>query len=213
MSYSLFRDIIAVTEEFEDIFPEKERTLANFAGWLFQKTSQSSAFFEDQEVVWEGKEKGRSAESVINTSLVHLFRYAKIYSKLAVQGSPFSSIDEIIFLLNLLHLGSMTKIRLIALNIHEKSTGIQIINRLLEKGFVREEVNQKDKRSKKIAITQSGKLALDQNMEKVREASNIVAGNLSAHEKLQLIRLLQKLEIFHAEKMKAGELGIASPEV
>jgi DNA-binding MarR family transcriptional regulator len=162
----------------------------------------STSYDTQDNLDWEGKKNGRSAESIINTSIVHLYRYAKIYGKQAIEKTPFSTLDEMIFLLNLLHHGDMTKKQLVDLNIQEKSTGIQIINRLLSAGFISEKLNDLDKRSKYVSISKQGIEALDINMDKIRDASRTVTGNLNEAEKSQLIRLLQKLEKHHQSKIK-----------
>jgi MarR family transcriptional regulator, lower aerobic nicotinate degradation pathway regulator len=200
MSFSLIKELVDCVEAYDNEV-SGEKDLKGFSVWL---SGRVGADLPSEAPDWVGKSKGRSVESVINTSLVHLFRYAKLYSKLAVNDSPFTTIDEVIFLLNLTHSGSMSKTALIELNIHEKSTGIQIINRLLEKGFITEEINESDKRSRNIGVTLSGKAALDKNMDKVRQASKLVVANLSSQEKLQLMILLQKLEVFHQHRYKEG---------
>ncbi|MBC7912548.1 MAG: winged helix-turn-helix transcriptional regulator [Pyrinomonadaceae bacterium] len=201
MANSLYRQLINLTEEFEGDVEANAQTLYNFSTWLSKKVSTSNNDIF-KKLDWDGKKNGRSAESIINTSLIHLYRYAKVYSKIAINQSPFSTIDEVIYLINLLHKGDMTKKELIDLNIHEKSTGIQIINRLISAGFVSEAVNANDRRSKHISISSEGKIALESNMDKIRAASKIVVGNLNDNEKLQLIRLLQKLDLFHQQKLK-----------
>lgn len=201
--YALLKDVLEYIEVFEKDF-RGEKNVQNFSKWLHEQFYLQNSR-SGRKVSWEGKSEGRSAESVINTSLVHLFRYAKIYSKLAVAGSPFTSIDDVIFLLNLQHRGSMSKQVLIDLNVHEKSTGIQIVNRLIYKGFVKEEVSESDKRSRILTITVEGKTALESNMDKVRKASKIVTGDLNADEKIELVYLLQKLENFHEKKIKEGK--------
>jgi hypothetical protein len=40
-------------------------------------------------------------------------------------------------------------------------------------------------------------LALEKQMDKIRQATSIVTGNLLHHEKMELIRLLNKLDDFH----------------
>ncbi len=199
MSYSLYRELVALTEEFEKELIG-ESSINNFSNWLNNKLS--SSYDTQDNLDWEGKKNGRSAESIINTSIVHLYRYAKIYGKQAIDKTPFSTLDEMIFLLNLLHHGDMTKKQLVDMNIQEKSTGIQIINRLLSAGFISEKLNDLDKRSKYVSITKQGKDALDINMDKIRDASRTVTGNLNEAEKSQLIRLLQKLEKHHQLKIK-----------
>src|SRR5690606_39709334 len=66
------------------------------------------------------KDKGRSAESVINTLIVHMNRYAKSYSKSAIYGSDFSTQEEFIFLINLKAFGAMSKMELIKKNIRSE---------------------------------------------------------------------------------------------
>lgn len=198
MSYSLFRDLVNLTEEFEQ--ESDETDLKSFAAWLSAKLTMDDQNPDEPE--WVGKANGRTAESVISTLIVQLNRYAKIYSKNALAGSPFTSIDDVIFLLNLLHFGSMTKIKLVEQNILEKSTGIQIINRLISKGYIIETVNVRDKRSKEIFITEEGKTALAEVMGNIRNASRTVVGDLNEKEKLELIRILQKLEAFHVANIR-----------
>ena len=105
---------------------------------------------------WEGKEKGRSPESVINTFIVHMNRYAKTYSKAAIVGSDFSTQEDFIYLINLKAFGEMTKMELIRKNIHDKPAGMQIINRLIRQGWVEQRYSLTDRRSKVINIAEQG---------------------------------------------------------
>lgn len=200
MPYSLFRDLISLTEKFEEEFSGDEINLSNFSIWLSKRVCTHDT--ESLAINWEGKVNGRSPESIINTSLVHLYKYAKLYSKIAIADAPFSTIEEVIFLINLLHSGSMSKKQLIEMNILEKSTGIQIINRLLAAGFITETTDMRDRRSKQIEISSLGESILAAHMDKIREASKTVVGNLTEREKLQLIQLLSKLEDFHKKNIK-----------
>ena len=86
---------------------------------------------------------------------------------------------------------------LIKKNVHEKPTGMQIINRLIAQGWIDQKNSDSDKRSKVIKISNSGNIALENQMSKIRTASEIVTGNLTQNEKLELIRLLTKLNDFH----------------
>ena len=150
---------------------------------------------------WENKSKGRSADSVINTSLVHLYRYAKLYSKAAIVDTSFSTPDDFIYLLSLVSKGSMTKSALIRHNVHEKSPGMQIVNRLIGNGFVEQYAMENNKKSQMISITALGKKVLEDSMTNVKTASNNVTEPLVEDEKLLLISLLQKLELFHEAKL------------
>ncbi|UUV22009.1 MarR family winged helix-turn-helix transcriptional regulator [Paenimyroides aestuarii] len=194
MNYTLLRDVINLLEEFEKNGKHTKNDLSGFRDWLAGNIVGETSL---EDVQWEGKEKGRSAESVINTLIVHLSRYAKTYSKAAIHNSEFSTQEDFIYLINLNAFGAMSKMQLIKKNIQDKPTGMQIINRLIDKGWVTQEDSEIDKRSKIIQISNKGKEALDAQMDKIRVATQIVTGNLDDNEKADLIRLLNKLDHFH----------------
>lgn len=197
MNYKLVKDILDLVQEFEteNLNSNYSADIEGFKQWIQTKCIQNP--LKKEEPNWEGKEKGRSPESVISTSLLHLNRYAKNYSKSAIQDSEFSTQEDFIYLIILKSFGSMTKMELIKRNIHDKSVGIKIIDRLLEKKWINQRNSQSDKRSRIVSITSQGEKALDQQMNKIRQASRIVTGNLNWEEKMELIRLLQKLDDFH----------------
>lgn len=197
MNYSLVKDVISLVEEFEKQNQNNGYTtdMNGFEAWFYeQKIKPKQAVSEPD---WEGKENGRSPESVINTLIVHLNRYAKTYSKSAIYGSDFSTQEEFIYLINLKAFGAMTKMELIKKNIQEKPVGMQIINRLIKQGWVEQTDSELDKRSKVVQITSKGLEALEHQMQKIRQATQIVTGDLIHSEKMELIRLLNKLDRFH----------------
>lgn len=200
MNYTLIKDFIDLLQEFEtevqacpDLYPG---TIQGFKAWISDK---ENAVQQDhpEEPYWEGKENGRTPESAISTLLVHLNRYAKTYSKSAISDSEFSTQEDFIYLINLKAFGEMTKMALIKRNIHDKPVGMLIIARLLRQGLIEQTDSDLDKRSKLIRITERGLMILEKQMEKIRQATNIVAGNLNYREKMELIRILNKLDRFH----------------
>ena len=200
MGYDLVRQVIQLVEEFEksrEKFPDQvyHQDMDGFKQWVHDHWKKKPKTKKDAD--WEGKPMNRTRESVINTQLVHLYRYAKNYSRAAIHDSDFSTQEEFIYLINLKAFGAMKKMDLIKKNIHDKSAGMQIINRLIANGWVKQSDDQKDKRSKVLQITDLGLQTLEAQMDKIRQASNIVTGNLTEEEKLELIQLLTKLEHFH----------------
>lgn len=200
MNYTLIKDFIDLLQEFEnevqaspDLYPG---TVQGFKAWISdsENTKQRN---HSEEPYWEGKENGRTPESAISTLLVHLNRYAKTYSKSAIMDSEFSTQEDFIYLINLKAFGEMTKMALIKKNIHDKPVGMLIITRLLRQGLIEQTDSDLDKRSKLVRITERGLQILENQMEKIRQATNIVAGNLTHTEKMELIRILNKLDRFH----------------
>jgi DNA-binding MarR family transcriptional regulator len=197
MNYQLIKDVIQCVEEFDKTTSQTyPKDLASFKKWICATGSAKNSPLQE-EPEWEGKENGRSPESLISTLLVHMNRYAKSYSKSAIHDSPFSSQEDFIYLINLKAFGSMSKMDLIKKNIQEKPTGMLIINRLIDQGWVMQSDSLIDKRSKIISITEKGLFDLEKVMANIRHATEIVSGNLTHHEKIQLIKLLQKLDNFH----------------
>lgn len=196
--YKLLRDVTRLLEEFElkASVSAYTRDVKGFQQWILHR-ELGEGVSPITEPEWEGKSAGRSPESVISTLLVHLGRYGKMYSKSAIQGSSFSTQEEFIYLINLKAHGAMTKIELIKRNIQEKPAGMQIINRLIRQGWVEQRDSEVDKRSKVILITESGRVALEKQMKKIRQATRIVSGDLGHGEKMKLISLLDKLDRFH----------------
>lgn len=193
--YRLIIELLAYIEQFESETGGRNADVRTFAGWLEAQVGASNHM--DVEPDWEGKANGRSAESIINTLLVHMYRYARLYAKASIVGAPFSTPDEFIYLINLRFVGSMPKTTLIKRNIHEKSAGIQIVNRLINNGWAEQVSDTTDKRNKIISITTKGIAVLESSMDNIRKASKQVTGNLTQMEKIQLINILLKLEDFH----------------
>ncbi|UWX62641.1 MarR family winged helix-turn-helix transcriptional regulator [Chryseobacterium oranimense] len=100
-------------------------------------------------------------------------------------------------MISLKTMGAMTKMQLIRRNVHEKSSGILIINRLIRNGWAVQTITEKDKRTKHIHITEKGLAILDEHMDEIRKASKVVVGNLTHSEQMLLIILLSKLDEFH----------------
>lgn len=198
MDFDLIKDAVSLLEEFNlsnknSSYPS---TIDGFKTWISDQESQKRNH-NNSSVSWEGKDQGRSPESAISTLLVHLNRYAKSYSKSAISDSEFSTQEDFIYLINLKAFGAMSKIDLIKRNIHEKPVGILIINRLLNHGWIRQTDSIQDKRIKLVNITQKGIDVLEKQMNKIRQATNIVSGNLTYSEKMDLIRIMNKLNQFH----------------
>lgn len=126
-----------------------------------------------------------------------LFRYAKGYMKKALKGSRINSADEFSFLITLLTYDSLSKQELINLQVMEKTSGIEIINRLIKKGFISQLDDEVDKRSKRIMMTVSGRQELIAILPQMKVVSKIILGKLSQDEQQMLVYLLKKLDDFH----------------
>ena len=119
MKYKLLRETINLIEEFENEQPAKSHFPLNISGfkrWIYENHLHE---IPPPEPDWEGKAQGRSPESVINTLIVHMNRYAKSYSKSAIHDSDFRTQEDFIYLINLKAFGAMSKMDLVKKNIQE----------------------------------------------------------------------------------------------
>lgn len=207
MNYKLLQEVIKLLQEFDNNDFQQENQLAAFLHWAYNKEAKKNSIEEIiKEQNWTNKNKGRSIESEINTLIVHLSKYAKIYSKEILDNSGFTSQEDFIYLITLKSFGAMTKVELIRKNIQEKPAGIKIINRLIKKGYILQSDSLIDKRNKIVAITELGLKELDEKEPLIKKITHLVTGDLTLEEKNKLVYLLQKLDNFHNPIYMKSEL-------
>jgi DNA-binding MarR family transcriptional regulator len=136
-------------------------------------------------------------DNAIGRLLVYMSRYAKSYIKKTLEGTPLQSQDDFTCLAILMTHESLSKSDLISRNMQEKTSGAEVIRRLLAAGMVKQWDDTIDKRSVRISITERGKELLHQVLDDMNHVGKIITGNLNYSEKLEFHYLLQKLETFH----------------
>lgn len=198
-NYSLLKELLNLLETYENEAEGREVSVVSFSVWLNQHLSYPSPVMvmKEKRMGMENIED-EQAETVMTMLISYLYRYAKNYSKKALEGTPLSTIDEFTFLATLSYRGSLTKTELINLHLLEITSGIEVIKRLTKAGLMESFSDQNDKRSKRMKLTHEGKRVLNTVMGKMDEVAHIVSGNLSGEERNQLLPLLHKLNDFHA---------------
>lgn len=137
------------------------------------------------------------ANTDISILIVLMFRYAKSYIKKALADSEIKTADEFSFLITLLNHTHLSKTELINKQVMEKTSGMEIIKRLVKLNLMEEVQDENDKRSIRVALTAKGRTALWQILPQMQMVSRIVVGNLDETEKNTLAYLLRKLELHH----------------
>lgn len=136
-------------------------------------------------------------ERVIAQHLILLNRYIKFYSKTAFASSKIKTLEEFSFMMTVMQHGQITKTDLIKRNIIEKSSGIEIINRMVKIGMLEQTHNPKDHRSHLIQLTENGRIELFKIFRNMDVLGKIASGPLTSYEKEQLAVMLKKLDQFH----------------
>lgn len=203
-SYQLLHQLIDLVEQLEQDNQGKKISMQEFTGFLlskaednFSKTVNNEVRFGDNERL--AVEMAYQLENNIGRLFVFMSRYAKHYIKKALEGTPLQTGEDFTALAILLTHEHLSKTELINHNLQEKTSGTEVIRRLIASGLVRQWDAQNDRRSKNIAITDKGKALLHQVFVDMNNVSKMITGKLTLSEKFTLQYLLQKLESFHLE--------------
>lgn len=189
MKYSLLSELLRHLEQYEQQAPPAQQSVRGFADWL---RVQTAAPVNAAVAAPLG-----GVENSISKLVVYLYRYARLYTKKVTDGTPIDNFDDFPYLVTLLGQGPMTKIELIEYNIQEKASGMEVIKRLLQKGFLTERPHPTDGRSKLLSVSETGLTVLKEVFGQMQAISHLISGNLSSEEKEYLAYLLQKLDDFH----------------
>ncbi len=206
-TYQLIHQLISLVERIEQENPGKEVSLADFSGFLLNDVVDHENAVMGTDVRF-GKNESQAQElayqldNSIGRLFVYMSRYAKAYIKKALDGTAIHSAEEFTALSILLTHDHLTKSELISHNLQEKTSGIEVLRRLIGAGLVVQSDASIDKRSKSVAITSLGKEVLYDIFVDMNKVGKIITGRLTVAEKLTLHQLLQKLENFHLEHFR-----------
>jgi len=198
MNYEFLKSLLTQAEAFERDTPAEDgQTLAGFSAWLHNRQAAVSALVPPEVPVHPLLDRATTSDIEIAMLVSCVYRYAKLYSKKALVGMPISTIDEFTYLVQLLRDTEPSKTELIEENIHEKTTGTEILRRLIGNGLIEQFDDPNDRRSKRLKLSGPGLELMDQIMPRMNQVATLVGGELSVAEKQQLVGLLQKLHLFH----------------
>lgn len=204
-SYQLIHQLINLVSELEEENQGQEVSIQNFTGFLLNKVGDPNGNNQKSEVRFGDNDSAAldiayQLDNNIGRLFVFMSRYAKSYIKKALEGTPLQTAEDFTALAILLTHTHLSKSELISYNLQEKTSGTEVIRRLVASGLVRQWDDVKDKRSKHIAITDAGKALLFQVFVHTNYVGKIITGKLTVAEKFTLQYLLQKLEAFHLEQ-------------
>lgn len=177
----------------------EEYSMDEFIGYLNSKSGAKE--LEIRKIAGEEnkwiKDESRTTSIDISILIVMMYHYAKGYIKKALKESCLQTPDEFSFLITLMTYESMSKSELITKQVMEKTSGSEVIRRLINRGLIVESADKNDKRSIRVSITIPGREEILKILPLMGDVSEIVVGNLSAEEINTLSYLLKKLDYFH----------------
>ncbi|MCX2484970.1 MarR family winged helix-turn-helix transcriptional regulator [Pedobacter sp. MR2016-24] len=201
-SYQLVHQLLTLVEQMEEEHHGDEISLQDFAGFLVSHVGNAATTAATEDIRFgqqedNAQEIAYQLDNNIARLFVYMSRYAKSYIKKVLDGTPLQTAEDFTGLAILLTHDHLSKTELISHNLQEKTSGSEVIRRLIAAGLVRQWDSLADKRSKQIGITDEGKELLYRVFKDMNHVGKMITGKLTVSEKLTLQYLLQKLEDFH----------------
>jgi DNA-binding MarR family transcriptional regulator len=181
---ALLQELIGLVDEYDASVPKEEAlTISDFIVFLNRLEVHS----DDNKL---------NINISKNIGLLH--RYSKFYLKKLLKDTLLQTADEYSYLICLYHHDkSFTKTELNNMNVMEKTSGNEIIRRLLKSKLVKQQRDMSDKRSMLISITEKGKAEIAKIFPGLNKAAIILSGKLSAGEKAGFDNSLSTLCDYH----------------
>ena len=196
-SLEILKEIVRWLEEYQKENHTDDPGLESFIMWL------NSRLFSESH-----PEQSQYSPEMLDMELTFLLvmqsRYYKAYAKKVLGESALTSPDGFSFLYHLGLTDSFRKMELIKMHHLEPPSGVEVLKRLLNKGFIEEFDDTDDKRAKRISITEKGRKELKRIMPKMKKVFQLMTAELSLNEKLHAVGFLKQMNDFHAKGIKKG---------
>lgn len=196
-SYSHLKSLIDWAEKYENQLSEgQEWDDKDFATWLAIEINTNKI---------DGKALPSKPQNSLAMPVYFLYKYTLFYSRKVFKDSQIYSLDDFSFLASLLPDKKLKKADVIRKNIAEKSSGNEVLKRLIKKKLIKETNNPEDKRSKLLEITPEGFKEINAVRTQIYKMGALVDGNLSEEEKSIMHTILSKLHKFHNPLFEAND--------
>jgi DNA-binding MarR family transcriptional regulator len=207
-NYALIKELIGSLQKIENKREEDVLiTIDDFTDYLVARREQrradegKSQTADLKKSVKQPAVTGTDNQQAVSNEISKLFvliaRFIRTMAKRALESTPLQSVEEFSYLAMLKNMDSTTKSDLINQNYQEKTTGGEIIKRLISYDVISQFDDQLDKRSKRVQITENGSQLLKDIFENMGDVSELIIHHLSAAERESLVTVLRKIEIVH----------------
>ncbi len=126
-----------------------------------------------------------------------LNRFVRAYSKSIMTEHGFSGPDEFLFLSMIHHMDRPTKKDVCRANAVELTTGVDILRRLMKRGLIEEAIDERDARSKRLSLTDSGRTMVQIVGRQLEQIPHSVLADLSEADRRQFMQTLRYLNNYH----------------
>lgn len=117
------------------------------------------------------------------------------YANLALKGTGLNQIEEFGILRTIKKEKNPRKTEVIYANLFELSSGTDMLNRMKDRGLIKEYADKEDKRSKRIELTVKGERVAEEALIKITKNATMLMHDLNEDDKQLCIQLLKNIEI------------------
>jgi DNA-binding MarR family transcriptional regulator len=214
--YDRIVELISLWEQFED--PDHDHDILDFAWWVLAREfppQRPPQKIEPKRLYDESVEGWGAKIPALDDLLTFLFgrlgQFLRHYVRDAFHGLDISSLDDFSILAGIGLLGRPTKTEVYQMALASVTTGSETLRRFLSLGLIEEAVDERDRRARRVFLTEKGKAASEEATRRLSKVAKVGVSALSDAEKEALLGLLSKLHDFHEAKFKVGEPLSATP--
>jgi DNA-binding MarR family transcriptional regulator len=120
------------------------------------------------------------------------------YMKIALKDTSVKTLENFTFLASLHVHGECRKSEIINYAMIEFSTGIEILNRMIKSGMIKERIDPQDKRGRLLSLTEEGKKNLYACFKRNSMAKEILLQDVSEEDKKVCVLVLEPIHTRHA---------------
>lgn len=133
--------------------------------------------------------------SLLTKLLTKIVRIYTVYLDLATKDVEIKQSEEFYFLSIIKNLKSPKKTEVIYQTVNELSNGLNILNSLIKQGYIIEQNDDEDKRSKRVSLTDKGEEVLKICYKKIHQVSDLLFLEMSDDDIMLCVQLLKKVEM------------------
>ncbi|HEV8084851.1 MAG TPA: MarR family winged helix-turn-helix transcriptional regulator [Chitinophagaceae bacterium] len=134
-------------------------------------------------------------KSVLAKLLIKIVRMHNAYFSMSTKEIAIKQPEEFYFLSVIKQLQSPKKTEVIYYTVNELSNGLNILSSLIEQGYIKEQNDKEDKRTKRVSITAKGEKVLKLCYNKIHQVSGMLFMDMSAGDIELCIQLLKNIDL------------------
>lgn len=203
MSLTSAVPVITLWEEF--LQHKKTGDVQEFARWIIKEIGNDLQPHEKKGSAVKSQSNAGPGLGETEKVLLHLYRLSRIVElkcKPIIKKIGFAKPQEYAMLGDICLLKNPNKKEIGEKMLIENSTAVEISNRLVERGFVKEFTDPDDKRSTRLSVTDKGMKKLYESYHAITKVRESFLDCFNAREREVLVKLLQQLDKYQSISLK-----------